>query len=77
MTGLGNENFVSTNKGDYRELVFAPGTGSVANNSVSYTTSTTGFSTFRTFAIKIVMSGTNPCDVPKVRDLRAIAFPAG
>jgi hypothetical protein len=77
MTELGNENFVSTNKGDYRELTFAPGTGGVANNSVGYTTSTTGFSTFRTFAIKVVMRGQNTVDVPKVRDLRAIAFPAG
>jgi len=77
MTELGNENFVSTNKFDYRELVFAPGTGGVANNSVGYTTSTTGFSTFRTFSIKVVMSGSNTVDVPKVRDLRAIAFPAG
>jgi hypothetical protein len=77
MTELGNENFVSTNKFDYRELVFAPGTGGVANNSVGYTTSTTGFSTFRTFSIKVVMSGSNTVDVPKVRDIRAIAFPSG
>jgi len=59
------------------QQVFAPGTGGVANNSVGYTTSTTGFSTFRTFSIKVVMSGSNTVDVPKVRDLRAIAFPAG
>jgi hypothetical protein len=77
MTELGNENFISVNRNDYRELVFAPGTGGVANNSVSYTTDTTGFSTFRTFSIKIVMAGTDTIDVPKVRDVRAIAFPAG
>jgi len=77
MTELGNENYVATSKSDYRELVFAPGTGGVANNSVGYTTSTTGFSTFRTFAIKVVMAGTDNVDVPKVRDLRAIAFPSG
>jgi hypothetical protein len=77
MTELGNENYVATNKNDFRELVFAPGLGGVANNSVSYTTDTTGFSTFRTFAIKIVMAGTDTIDVPKVRDVRAIAFPAG
>jgi hypothetical protein len=77
MTELGNENFVAVNRNDYRELVFAPGTGGVANNSVSYTTDTTGFSTFRTFSIKIVMAGTDTIDVPKIRDVRAIAFPAG
>lgn len=77
MTELGNENFASINRDDYRELVFAPGIGGVANNSVSYTTDTTGFSTFRTFSIKIVMAGTDTIDVPKVRDVRAIAFPAG
>ncbi|NBS71676.1 hypothetical protein EBT31_22605, partial [bacterium] len=38
MTELGNENYVATNKNDYRELTFAPGTGGVANNSVAYTT---------------------------------------
>jgi hypothetical protein len=77
MTELGNENFVATSRADYRELTFAPGTGGVANNSVGYTTSTTGFSTFRTFAIKIVMTGIDTVDVPKVRDIRAIAFPSG
>jgi hypothetical protein len=77
MTELGNENYVATSRGDYRELTFAPGTGGVANNSVGYTTSTTGFSTFRTFAIKIVLTGTSTVDVPKVRDVRAIAFPSG
>jgi hypothetical protein len=77
MTPLGNENFVSTNKQDYRELTFAPGINGAANNSVSYTSGSTSFSTFRTFAIKIVLTGTDTTDVPKVRDLRAIALPRG
>ena len=77
MTQLGNENFTSTNEGDYREIMFAPGTTGAANNSVSYTSGSTGYSTFKTFAIKIVMSGTSTVDVPKVRDVRAIALPAG
>jgi hypothetical protein len=77
MTTLGNENFVSTNKQDYRELTFAPGVNGVANNSVSYTSGSTSFSTFRTFAIKVVLTGTDTTDVPKVRDLRAIALPRG
>jgi len=77
MTEIGNKNFISTSYNDYRELLFAPGEGGYANNYVNYTTTSTGFSTFRTFAIKIVMSGSDTTDVPKVRDLRVIAFPAG
>jgi hypothetical protein len=77
LTQLGNANFVSLNANDYRELVFAPGTNGIANNSVTYTSGSSTFNTFRTFAIKIVMSGTSSVDVPKVRDLRVIALPAG
>jgi hypothetical protein len=77
MTELGNANFVSNNPGDYRELSFAPGSSGVANNSVSYTSGSTAFTKFKTFSIKIVMSGTSTTDVPKVRDLRAIALPSG
>jgi hypothetical protein len=77
MAQLGNSNFVSTNKRDFRELIFAPGASSVANNSITYTSNSTAFNSFKTFAIKIVMSGTNTTDVPRVRDLRAIALPSG
>jgi hypothetical protein len=77
MTQLNNTNFVSNNIDDYREISYAPGVGGTANNSVSYTSGSTSFSNFRTFAIKIVLSGTSTTDVPKVRDFRAIALPAG
>jgi hypothetical protein len=44
---------------------------------VSYTsTSGVTFDTFKTFAIKIVMTSTDPAIVPKVKDLRIIALPA-
>ena len=76
MTEIGNGNFVSLSDNDYRELVFAPGLSGAANNAVTYTTDTSSFNSFKTFAIKIVMSGTNTTDVPKVRDVRAIALPA-
>ena len=58
-------------------MTFAPGVGNVANNAISYVSGSTAFKSFRTFAIKIVMVGTEPTDVPKVRDFRAIATPAG
>ena len=77
MTQLSNVNFVSNNYQDYREIAYAPGIANAANNSVLYSTSSTTFNTFRTFAIKIVLSGTSTVDVPKVRDFRAIALPAG
>ena len=76
MTEIGNANFVSLAQNDYRELLFAPGISGVANNSVTYTTSSSTFNTFKTFSIKVVMSGTDTTDVPKVRDLRVIALPA-
>jgi hypothetical protein len=72
-----NVNFISNNEQDYRELSFAPGVNNVANNSISYVSGTTSFKSFRTFAIKIVLTGTDPTDVPKVRDFRAIALPEG
>jgi len=78
MTQLGNPNFVSTSDFDYRELKFAPGENGVPDNSVSYVSDDgTSHSSFRTFAIKIVLSGTSTVNVPKVRDVRVIALPAG
>ena len=76
MTQLGNQNFTSTGPTDYRELIFAPGTSGVADNTVSYTSNGSIFTTFKTFAIKIVLTGTSTTDVPKVRDFRAIALPS-
>jgi len=49
----------------------------VANNAITYTTGSTAYNTFKTFSIKVVMSGSDTTDVPKVRDLRAIALPSG
>ena len=77
LTQLGNANFVSLNSDDYRELLFAPGTGGVADNAISYVSNGVSYDTFRTFAIKIVMAGTNSADVPRIRDFRVIALPAG
>jgi hypothetical protein len=77
LTQLGNANFVSTNSNDYRELVFAPGVNGVTENAISYTSNNVTYNTFRTFAVKIVMAGTNTADVPRIRDLRAIALPSG
>lgn len=77
MTQLGNQSFISLNKDDYREIIFAPGINGEANNSIIYASGDTSFRNFKTFAIKVVMSGSNTTDVPKVRDFRAIALPSG
>jgi hypothetical protein len=77
LTPLGNANFVSTNANDYRELLFAPGINGIEENAITYTSNGVTYNTFRTFAIKIVFSSTNSANVPKVRDLRAIAIPSG
>ena len=77
MTQLSNANFVSNSPTDYREIAYAPGYNGTANNNVTYVSGSTAFNSFRTFAIKIVMSGTSTTDVPKVRDFRAIALPSG
>ena len=77
LTQITNGNFVSTQANDFRELVFAPGTNGVANNSILYTSETTSFTNYKTFAIKIVMSGTDTVDVPLLKDLRVIALPEG
>ena len=76
MTEIGNPNFVSSSYTDYRELKFAPGENGEPDNAISYDTDTTSFFSFRTFAIKIVISGTSTTDVPKIKDVRVIALPA-
>lgn len=77
MTQLNNTTFVSANESDYRELTFAPGTGNVPDNYISYTSGSTAFSDFRTFAIKVVLYGQSTVDVPRFKELRAIALPRG
>lgn len=77
MTQLDNTNYASINNQEYREITFAPGINNTSNNNISYTSGSTLFTNFRTFGVKIVMSGTNTVNVPRIRDLRVIAVPAG
>ena len=58
----------------YREYEYRP---SATLNAVTYTgTNGVTYDTFKTFAIKIVMTSTDPAIVPSVKDLRIIAVPA-
>jgi len=77
MTELGNSNFVSVNRSDFRELTFAPGSNGVPSNNISYTSNEVTYTTFRTFALKVVISGIDSTNPPIIRDFRCIATPAG
>ena len=77
LTQINGGTFVSADEIDYREMTFAPGTNGVEDNKITYvsSTGTETYSSFITFAIKIVMTSTNTVSVPKIRDLRIIALP--
>jgi hypothetical protein len=58
----------------YREYEYRP---SASVNQVTYTgTNGVTYDTFKTFAIKIVLTSSDPAIPPSVRDLRIIATPA-
>ena len=64
----------SKNDFDFREYEYRP---SLTTNAVTYTSdSGTTYDSFKTFAIKIVMTSNDTTIVPKVKDLRIIALPA-
>ena len=75
LTQIGGNNFVSADDSDYREMTFAPGANGIETNSISYTSGSVTYTTFGTFAIKIVLTSSEPTDVPKIKDLRIIALP--
>lgn len=79
MTMSYNSAKYSVNRNDLVEYEFAPGRNNVANNSVSYTSKTTGvsYTSFYQFAIKIVLRSSDSTFAPFVKDMRAIALPSG
>jgi len=81
MTTLQNPNTYSTNRADLYEYESAPGifASNQANNSISYTSSTTGqtYDSFIQFAIKIVLATSDNTNVPFLTDIRALALPSG
>jgi hypothetical protein len=81
MTTMQNPNTYSTSRTDLYEYECAPGifASNQANNSISYTSSTTGqtYNSFNQFAIKIVLATSDNTIVPFLTDIRAIALPAG
>ncbi len=75
LTQIEGGTFVSANQDDYREMTFAPGTNGTAVNNISYVSGNVTYTSFNIFAIKVVMTSPDPTDVPKVKELRAIALP--
>ena len=66
-----NTNSVSAsdNLNEYLELEYSPTTA-----NTTYTSGGVDYDTFKTFAIKIVMTSPNTTNVPLIKDLRAIAL---
>ena len=71
MTEVTNTNSVSASDdlGEYLELEFSP-----VGANTNYTSNSVTYDSFKTFAIKIVMTSTNTTKVPLIKDLRAIAL---
>jgi hypothetical protein len=64
----------SSTEFDFREYEYRP---SLTDNAITYTSENgVTYDTFKTFAIKIVMTSNDTSIVPKVKDLRIIALPA-
>ena len=78
MTSTNNSSFYSKNYGDTQEIEFAPGINNIANNYISYTSSTgTTYKSFIQFAIKVILTTNDNTNVPYLTDLRALALPSG
>jgi hypothetical protein len=59
---------------EFREYEYRP---SLTSDFITYTSDLGGtFDSFKTFAIKIVMTSSDPSVVPKVKDFRVIALPS-
>jgi hypothetical protein len=59
---------------EFREYEYRP---SLIESAITYTSEDgVTYDSFKTFAIKIVMTSTDSAIVPKVKDLRIIALPA-
>ena len=59
----------SGNEGDIREYVYK-----TSGESTLYTSNFTDYDTFKSFAVKVVMTSNNVTVVPKIRDIRTIAL---
>jgi hypothetical protein len=79
MTYVNGSNKFSVFDDQLYEFEAAPGLNNIANNFVSYTSTATGvtYNDFYKYAIKVVMSSSDPTFAPYLKDLRVIALPEG
>jgi hypothetical protein len=79
MTIINGDAKYSTNENDIFEYEAAPGTSGIADNSIKYTSKITGqtYTSYYQYAIKIVMSSSDPTFTPALNDIRVIALPSG
>ena len=68
-----NSKSISDDDSEYLELEFVPDT---ANGNITYTRNTVNYTSFKIFAVKIVMTtpSSETTRVPLIKDLRAIAL---
>jgi len=61
---------------NYKEFTFAPPASlkTGPNEEIQYTSGTTTYTGYKYFAVKIVITATNPAIVPRVADLRVLAL---
>ena len=69
MTQTTNVNNVALTDDEFTEFQFDPSGG-----NVNYTASGATYTTFKIFAVKVVMTSTNTTKVPRIQDYRAIAM---
>lgn len=79
MTIVNGSNRFSTFDDQLYEFEAAPGINNIANNFVRYTSSASGvtYNDFYKYAIKVVMTSSDPTFAPYLKDLRVIALPEG
>jgi hypothetical protein len=79
LTNVGNKSSAySLNRQSLYEYVAAPGSSGIADNSLTYTsTSGQSFNSFSQFAIKVVLSTKDTTKVPVLHDIRVLALPSG
>jgi hypothetical protein len=69
MQQTSNLNTISTDPNEFVEYQFDPTTA-----NTNYSVGGANFTSYKTFAIKIVMTSSNTCVVPRIKDLRVIAL---
>ena len=69
MQQTSNLNTISTDPEEFIEYQFDP-----IGADVYYSVGGANFTSYKTFAVKIVMTSSNTCVIPRVKDLRVIAL---